>query len=568
MSENCVINNIVSSLTLKQKLLELLMLDIRFFAKDICDNPPSVAKLPLQIAELLSDYPLGGVILFRENLQNLDEVIQLTNDLQQHTQFGRLIATDQEGGTVTRIYNASEMPGNMALGAIDDILITKQSSQIMGSELKALGINFAFAPVLDVNSNPKNPIVGVRSFGSDAHLVARHGIAYCNGLKQENIISCGKHFPGHGDTASDSHHALPIIDRPLAEFNLVDLVPFEAAIAESIDSIMTAHIVVPNLDDSHILSKKTQTYIPTPATLSKPILTTLLREKMGYKGVVASDALDMKAISDNFDPVEATVRCIEAGVDLVLMPFRIWSEQAIADFKQYFEQVENICASSPTLISRINESCTRILTLKFEKNLTAVKYQVDLTPQVQNMHTTVLSKQHKEFQECVAARAVTLQKNEELVLPWKSNFDDKILVIALNDVIISDAIHALKNLGYNHVTTKLYPEVSLLDINHVDKILLLTYNLVAADELINKLVCQLNNVVKPYVMISCHTPYDIEYVVDAKTNILAFGSSGVDQTNYSVRKFALNLAQAINKIMTATSVDEFNHNVPVQLMGK
>jgi beta-N-acetylhexosaminidase len=329
---------------LRAELLELMMPDLRFWAEDDRPDPPAVTRLPAALQALLREHPFGGVILFRENLEDRDQILALTDELAQGAPTGRFIAIDQEGGTVTRLRDALEMPGNMALGAIDDTAVTTSSAALLATELRALGFNFAFAPVLDVNSNPANPIVGVRSFGGDPALVARHGCAAIDGLAGRGLVACAKHFPGHGDTETDSHHATPLIRRSRAAFEAVDLVPFAAAIAHGVDCIMTAHIVAPALDDATTWSPKAQAPVPTPATLSRPILTGLLRETLGYDGVIASDALDMKGITEHFDPVAATLLCLRAGVDLLLMPIRLWSRPGIARFERYFEAVLGACA--------------------------------------------------------------------------------------------------------------------------------------------------------------------------------------------------------------------------------
>lgn len=562
------IKNKVGKLDIRSQLLELLMLDIRFYSESSTDNPPPVRILPKAISDFLAKYPLGGVILFRENLHNLDEIIQLTEELQKNSPTGRLIAVDQEGGTVTRIYNASEMPGNMALGALDKIEITSKAAEILGDELSSLGFNFTFAPVLDVNSNPKNPIVGVRSFGSDPYLVARHGIAYCNGLDKVNMISCGKHFPGHGDTASDSHHDSPCINRSLTEFEEVELVPFREAIKSKIDSIMTAHIVAPKLDSAQVYSRKKGKKLPSPATLSKSILTGLLRDNLGYNGVIVSDALDMKAISDNFHMAEATIYCIEAGIDLVLMPFRVWNPDGIKKFDAYFEELVLACAKSPALTKRVFESCCRIMELKARKVKPTLEKQKPFAARKALIHEFILSEQHRKFQEETAEACITLARNTAGTLPWNAKNSDRVLLLAANELVAEDTTNALNALGFKNITMKLFKDYhsDKSDVATADKILVLSYNLTAENaQDLNSIIKDLNNMNKPYVMLSCHNPYDIMELNDVKTNILVFGCSGLDQTNYSVRRFALNITQAVRKIMLAKTIGEFNQHVPVQL---
>lgn len=558
------ISAVAAKLSLKEQILELLMPDLRYFTRENGEAYP-VTTLPVEIEQVLQEYPFGGIILFRENLAKLDEIIQLTDKLQQHTKSGRLIAIDQEGGSVTRIHSATEMPGNMALGAIDDILTTAQASQVLATELAALGFNFMFSPVLDVNSNPQNPIVGVRSFGKDPELVARHGVAYCDGLNRVNLIACGKHFPGHGDTDSDSHHALPIISKSVAEFTQVDLLPFKVAFDANIDSIMTAHIVFSNLDASKIESAKTGSSMPTPATLSKTILTDLLRNKMNYKGVVVSDALDMKAIADNFTPVEATLKCIEAGVDIVLMPIRLWSNENISDFHDYMRDLIARCEKSEFLQQRVFESCCRVLELKQRKVMPKLMAQVSFAERVNAMHEVVLSPKHHQLQQEIAAKAVTLARNSTNTLPWIAPLNEAILVVVANDAVADDAKNALSALGYSNLRIKnVLDDIAKSDLSSIDKVLLLTYNLnTDTAQPFNTVLKLVKSSGIPYVVVNCHNPYDDLYLDDIDTSVLVFGCSGLDQTNYSIRKFELNMLQAIKKIMTAQHLCDFNHHSPV-----
>lgn len=558
----------ISKTNIKQQLLEMLMLDIRFFDNDTCINPTPVKILPKPILNLLEEYPIGGVILFRENLQNLAEIINLTDDLQKNSLSGRLIAVDQEGGTVTRVHNATEMPGNMALGAIDNIKITTKTAEVIAAELKYLGFNFVFAPVLDVNSNPCNPIVGVRSFGSYPELVAKHGVAFLNGFKKSSILSCGKHFPGHGDTSADSHHDLPCINRTMEEFDSMEFIPFKATIKHNIDALMTAHIVAPELDSNLTYSNKQKKYVNTPATLSKVILTDLLRTKLKYNGLIVSDALDMKAISDNFTNIEATVKCIEAGIDIILMPIRLWTPLQIENFKIYFDELVKECTNSKTLTQRILESSTRILNIKKLIVKPILQQQQSLNFRKKEVEKFILNNEHKSFQEKIASESITLAKNSSKILPWNCNNNDKILILTENNVIIDDAVKTLNNLGFSNITANKYTDSNCINIkvDNFDKILLITKDLSSIDAVtINNMIENLNNLKKQYLLISANTPYDILKLKNATTNVLAFGCSGIDQTNYTVRKFSLNISEALKKIMTATKISEFNNHLPIDL---
>ena len=247
------------------------------------------------------DRGIGGVVLFGSNIVSPEQLAELTAELQA-ARPGLLVTTDEEGGDVTRIEvdEGSSYPGNLALGRVDDVGVTERVAASMGAELAGVGVNVDLAPVADVNSNPRNPVIGVRSFGSDPELVARHTAAFVRGLQGAGVAACAKHFPGHGDTHQDSHLELPSTD-----LHEEALVPFRAAIEAGVRSVMTAHILV-NGDRE-------------PATLSPRIVDELLRAELGFDGAVLSDAIEMQAISATVGPEEAAVRALQAGVDGVLL---------------------------------------------------------------------------------------------------------------------------------------------------------------------------------------------------------------------------------------------------------
>jgi len=549
---------------LRAQLLELLMPDLRFWAPDERPDPPPVTRLPPELAALLRDYPFGGVILFRENLVDTRQIVALTDAIAQDAPTGRLIAIDQEGGTVTRIAGGLEMPGNMALGACDDVALTVACTGLLGAELRALGFNFVFAPVLDVNSNPANPIVGVRSFGSDPERVARHGRAAIDGLDAQGLAACAKHFPGHGDTETDSHHATPVIRRGRAAFEAVDLVPFAAAIAHGVDAIMTAHIVAPALDDARIWSDRAGEQVPVPATLSRPIMTGLLREALGYDGVIASDALDMKGITDHFGPVQATLHCLRAGVDLLLMPIRLWSPARIGAFRAWFDEVSQACADEPALRAHVTRACGRLRALKSRRGVTG-RSTTPLATRQAEAERLVMCPAHRQAQASMAAAAITLERNDAQVLPWRMRADDRVLVVSDHAILASEAADAIAGMAAGQVTMA-RPADALRDPGTpVDKLLLLTCNLTAPDPQLDGLVARARSRGVPLVMLSCHNPYDILHVAGVATNVLVYGASGVDQTNYSERRFRLNLEQALRKVFTASSAAAFGGRVPVQL---
>ena len=544
-------NEIVKELSLKEQLLELMMLDIRYFGKDSFGNHIPVTKLPIELKNFLNKYPLGGVILFHENLHDIHEIKQLTIDLQENSKFGRFIAVDEEGGVISRITGATETPGNMALGATNDLKTTTKVAALIGKELSALGINFNLAPCLDINSNPQNPIIGVRSFGQNPELVAKQGTAYIEGLQDEQIISCAKHFPGHGNVDTDSHVGDTYLLSSAAEIESCDLKPFVSAINVNVDTIMTAHIIAPALDNKQLYSNKLQQHVDTPATLSHTILTNLLRKKLGFQGIIISDALDMQAITNKFSQVEATILALEAGINIILMPLHIWDNEGIAKFIRYFNQVLAICENSTELKSRIKESCSRILQLKHF--YTMEDYNLNI----------VGSREHQDFAKVIASKAITLSKNTNKTLPWKTRVDDKIMIISADIHLAQIAEKTLSELGFPNLETVDFSSVTIDALEKTDKVLVLTYNLKQKEEQLQQIFNNLNNLKKPYVMFSCRNPYDILYIDNVNTNILVYGATGLDQTNKRIHNFSLNLIEAITKVMTSQT--DFNTNCPVKL---
>ncbi|MFF0888705.1 glycoside hydrolase family 3 protein [Streptomyces sp. NPDC003456] len=249
---------------------------------------------------------LASVGLFGRNIASPGQLAALTAQLRAERD-DVLVAIDEEGGDVTRleVRSGSSFPGNHALGAVDDVELTRQVAHELGRRLAACGVNLNWAPSADVNSDPRNPVIGVRSFGADTALAARHTAAYVTGLQSAGVAACTKHFPGHGDTAVDSHHALPRIDVSAEVLAERELVPFRAAIAAGSRAVMSAHILVPALDPEH------------PATLSRRILTGLLRGELGYDGLIVTDGMEMRAIAGTYGIERGSVLAVAAGADAI-----------------------------------------------------------------------------------------------------------------------------------------------------------------------------------------------------------------------------------------------------------
>ncbi len=257
------------------------------------------------IIEHLRTLRPGGVCLFRKNIVTVEQTRALTNQLREVLGEDVLISIDQEGGGVFRTNDVPFTPSAMNLGASQDTTIACRAGEVVARGLRAMGINWNFAPVLDVNCNPHNPVISERSFGESAEHVARFALAFAEGLESSGVAACGKHFPGHGDTAIDSHLSLPQINKTQEALQRVEFLPFREAVRAGIASIMTAHVHIPAMDD-------------LPATLSKRFLTDLLRSDWGYNGVIVTDSMDMKAIDGHWQRGEAAAISVVAGADAVL----------------------------------------------------------------------------------------------------------------------------------------------------------------------------------------------------------------------------------------------------------
>ena len=284
---------------------------------------------------------LGGITLFAYNVGDPAQLAALTARLREAGDV--LVAIDEEGGDVTRLEadRGSSYPGNLALGAVDDVELTEEVAAAIAGELARAGINLNFAPVADTNTNPDNPVIGVRSFGADPELVARHVAAFVRGTQRQGVAACAKHFPGHGDTAVDSHVDLPVVGGDVA----TALLPFRAAIAEGVQAVMTAHLLVPELDE-------------LPATLSRRIVTGLLREELGFEGLVVTDALEMRAISGGVGVEEAAVLALAAGVDALCVGHDLHEETVDA----LVDAISEAVRSGRLPLERLEEAAARVAT--------------------------------------------------------------------------------------------------------------------------------------------------------------------------------------------------------------
>lgn len=419
---------------LERQIATKMALDIRYFCPEMvtdktkpvqhCLQP--VTKLPDALAEMITTSGIGSVVLFAENLESTTQIIQLTHDLQQaalKSTAGQplIISVDQEGGRVVRFAKATSFAGNMAIGATypaHGVKFAAESSVIIGKELKALGINNNYAPVVDVNTNADNPVINTRSFGEDPQRISELGVAAVKGFQQHGIMATLKHFPGHGDTHVDSHIGLPIVEHDLATITKQDLAPFKWAIKHSEPAmIMTAHIQYPALDNSTIENIEGE-HIVRPATMSRKILTDLLRYKMAFDGIIATDALDMAGIAHYFDEVTAVVETFVAGADLAVMPFKIRTNEDIDKFYLFIKAVAQMMqqkiADDNLLSTELAQSIARIN--RYKANYCQLPAS-SIAKQIMEAEQFIATTAHLALEQALADNAVVLLTNKPTSLP-------------------------------------------------------------------------------------------------------------------------------------------------------
>jgi len=382
-----------------------------------------MAGFPGQIAgpeaeTLIEQCKVGGIIFFARNLADPFQTASLSNELQkmaasQGAGIPLFIAADQEGGYVARLPGAASFPGNMGLGAAGDLVLARKVAEATARELRACGINMNFAPVVDVNSNPNNPVIGVRSFGESVEAVSELGAAMVEGLQKEGVSATVKHFPGHGDTSLDSHIDLPTVPHDKARLREVELKPFQVVIDSGVDVVMTAHVTFPAFEPEPGL----------PATLSRHVLTGLLRGDMGFKGLIVTDAMEMGAIVKNFGLEEAAVMAVNAGADIVLVG---WPDDW-RDAVRVVDALSEAVASGKIPMSRVDESVQRVLQVKERRGILQSSF-VD----AKRAKALVGSEDNRRLALEAARASICLVRDEGGLIPIKAESCGKVLVVYPN----------------------------------------------------------------------------------------------------------------------------------------
>ena len=509
-------------MTLREKVGQLMMPFV------LGNFAPEGSETHDRIVNVIEQENVGAVIM---SVGSPSEVAVKLNDLQNHSKYPLLVAADLETGAGFRFRGAVHIPTNIALGgattfpslmafgATGDPRHAYQLGRITALEARTMGVHVPFAPVLDVNNNPDNPIINIRSFGEDPNAVAALGAAFVRGLQDYGAVATGKHFPGHGDTGTDSHLDLPVIRVGRERLDAVELVPFRAAIAAGMQGIMTAHIAVPEISGETI-----------PATVSKPVLTGLLRSDLGFDGIVFTDAMDMAAVNRLFPRGEAAVRAVLAGADVIVMP---------RDVKQAIDAIIEAIDEGRLTEARLDESVGRLLRLKEDLGLAEERaVPLEMIPQVVGVP------KHMEMAREVAERSITLIRNERNLLPLLGTRRARVMSVSFRnpgDVLSGRYFDGRLRETYPRLVTRSVDEGTnsegyealLSRAGRSDLVVVSVYsNYAGRVELPDATVEFVNELARrriTHVVISFGNPYLISLFPDAQVYLLAWSSAQVSQ---------------------------------------
>ncbi|MFF4014483.1 glycoside hydrolase family 3 protein [Streptomyces sp. NPDC001843] len=520
---------LISGMTLEEKVGQLFVMRVyghSATAPDQADIDANLKEIGVRTAaELVARYRVGGIIYFTwaHNTRDPRQIAELSNgiqraSLQQPRGLPVLIATDQEHGAVCRVGKpATLFPGAMAIGAGRSRTDARTLGRISGAELRAMGIRQDYSPDADVNVNPANPVIGVRSFGADPQAVAGLVAAEVKGYQAAGVAATAKHFPGHGDTAVDSHFGFPVITHSRELWEKLDAVPFRAAISAGIDSVMTAHIQFPALDDSG-----------DPATLSRPVLTGILRGELGYDGVVVTDSLGMQGVRTKYGDDRVPVLALKAGVDQLLNP---------PSLDVAWNAVLRAVKEGELTEARLDESILRILRLKSRLGLLERPY-VDAA----GVHRTVGIPQHLDTADRIAERTTTLLVNEGRLLPLSRRTHPRLLVVGADPASPSGTTGpptgvlaaALTELGFTATAlpTGTAPSdatvaKAVTAARDMDAVVVATYNVTAGSGQ-QMLVERLVGTGRPVVAIAVRNPYDVAVLPSVKSCLATYSWTDVE----------------------------------------
>ena len=552
------VREILSRMSVEQKLAQMMIVAFRSGSK-------SAAELTAPYKEILKKYDFGGVIFFGDNIVDAGQTVTMIRGCQEAAAGSEqgipmLICVDQEGGIVNRVSFGTTSSGSMALAATGDEALTEESADMMGQEIRALGFNMDFAPVSDVNSNPNNPVIGVRSFSDDPQIAAGHVKAFIRGLDKNGVLAALKHFPGHGNVGEDSHTHLPSSDHSLEELRACDLIPFQAGIDAGADMIMSAHIQHPKIETGKYTSKLDGKDIFLPATLSRTIITGILREEIGYDGIVITDAMDMDAIASHFDRTDAAVLAINADVDILLCPVNVYQdgeEDTFPDVDKYMKDLLARVEAGDISEEELDNSVSRILKLKIKKGIMESKPSESVDEQIEKAKAVVGSPEHHKREWEIMQKGLTLVKNEGGMLPLDGKDGKRTLILVPSDYrmpTVEYAVGRLEKEGLadaSAIDILCYSEMQKEDkklqetLNKADRVLVLSQSSEKNDvaDLAVEQIRQKEG--GRAALISLNLPYDAAFYEDADAVLCAYNPYGDAHDEEGNGPFNLNVAAAL-----------------------
>lgn len=499
----------ISKLSLEEKIGQLIVCGFNGLEPDE------------HVRTLIEQYHVGNIIYFRRNVHDVKQICELSYQLQQmswkQSPLPLIIAIDQEGGMVARIDNdeVTLIPGNMAIGATRDAGLAYEAALISGKELRQMGINVNFAPSVDINNNPLNPVIGVRSYGEQVELVSELGAVTISGYQEAGVAATAKHFPGHGDTAVDTHHGLASVPHDRERLMEMELAPFIRAIKDGVDAIMTAHVIFPAFEPNGI-----------PATLSRKVLHDLLREELKYDGVIVTDCLEMHAISKVYGVAEGAVRAIEAGADLILVSHTL-SEQVAA-----IEAMLAAVKSGRISEAQIDASVHRVIALKQKRHMEELSQITD------DFAEEFGTPERKALVREISQRSITVVKDEgqlpldvqePTLVIWpevrqRTEVDEPIVQAFTLGPALSGSLKAVKEVRISTYPTEEEIQSTLQLAENYKQIIVVTYNAVSVlhpgQVAIVSQLAEKNDV--KLVVASTRNPYDLNQFPDIKTYICCY----------------------------------------------
>ena len=509
-------------MTLREKIAQMMMPFV------LGNFAPEGTQGHDRIVDVIEREGVGGVIM---SVGVPTDVAVKLNDLQRHSKYPLLVGADLETGAGFRFWGAVHVPTNIALGgattfpslmafgATGDPDYAYEMGRITALEARAIGVHLPFAPVLDINNNPDNPIINIRSFGEDPEAVATMGVSFVRGLQEHGVVATGKHFPGHGDTEVDSHLALPIIRARRERMDSVELVPFRAAIDAGIRGMMSAHIAVPEISGGYL-----------PSTLSGPVLDDLLRSDLGFDGIVFTDAMDMNAVNRLYPRGEASTMAVLAGADVILMP---------PDATQAIDAIIRAVRDGRIPESRIDRSVTKLLRLKEEMGLHEEReVPLEVVPRVVGIP------EHTRIAQEVAERSITLLRNQRDLLPLLGTRSARVMSVTFRsriDVLASRYFDARLREAYPRlVTTRVDEQTNSAVYEDLERrshrsnlVVVSVYsNFAGRVELPEEMVEFVNELARAritQVVVSFGNPYLISEFPDAQAYVVAWSSAPVSQ---------------------------------------